>query len=1404
MAYNLMKIFLALAVIGIIELACLKINYLRNFRYKQWKIILASVVYSILGVTGILLYREDLLQLTYDIGVLAWSDILLFNIYVGIGYVAFKACFIVIARLLSKLLDFEEDLTEKRFYFYDDFYGRWFLKVGWANIRNLIFVITLVLYLLTSIYLGLTWVFGPTTNVWVYMFPIVAMIIMTEIHNLFDGYTRTEYANLFYGDDAEFLRISSFNKMKEIYEKLFPENVLASNTDTHLYSRKQGVTEKIAQLKKSENSIERIAGKYFDVYDSPDKLDSDFMDVSVQLMNSENVVFFNPFYRDLGVYMILPITNMLLSSKKVLIVVGRNSLKEDVCEWITEIFKEYNNLSSLWRIMQLGQFEQECEIGILTASQLHNVRTIEANREFLNDTGMVIMIEPSLVSTTSQIGLGIIADEVAKKDKPVYCLIDRSCDGLIDTMSHVLKSEFVKVSPTPEPRCNGTIMGWNASGDFDRQGLFDRETKYLGNGVELAAIAVKNQVKEVYWYSATKAPVKDIKWISGQFYSLLNKFMGLPPKLGVYDNKIHFESNLWGAEQERDKFVIAEDEFCNLYSMLKVFLSRGTEQSFVNVLSENYLLRDYMRCNPRIFLSNPNTIPSMIADYAKTERNTIIKLILLMSVRNVYRSEVLTELRLLGIETEEVFHSLVDLTKKYFNVDESLFTVSSFVDDSNNPIAEPEEAYCISNIDFGRNFLQSLNTAYYICEEENYNTEYLDVKLYGLVTQALLPGQYITYDGKYYLVKSISSQGGVILRRASDLYTERKYYKQIRRYHLENPDGVIENHKYTMMDIEFVEMVKNITVTTSGYLEMKSYDDLRSARLYKFADDSDEKYNREYKCKSVLRIKLPETDDKIRFTICMMLQEMFKTIYPDLWPYIVVTTSRPEHIEGMLNYTVYEIDGDYNEEYIYIIEDSDIDLGVLSSVENNFTKFMEILADYISWHFEKLREPAQSDPEPKSIQMPPDKELEKEKRSFLRRRSKLDHTKNEKDIVIEKVESVEKKKRPDSEEKPESVEQKPVEQSNSGHFTLDADVSGEMEQNGIHDEGEESTFTMTENETEEVVGNENSDYDDIQKKRRENADEISQTDIVDIDGTDIFDEEPDPDIDEYLKDEFLIRGIETLDKTRYQRECFLKFGFNEIDSRLYLNEIRTYLTSRGWADNALRRARNYQIIDAEESSLEAENTCDFCGRPLSGVSYEQMNDGRIRCNECSASAINSEQEFVELFGSIMSTMMSFYKIKFKLPVIARMTDAHTLAKHGGTSFVPSRNVAARALGFAKKDKGSFKLFIENGSPRLAATATSAHELTHIWQFTNWEEKDIDARYGRNTNRLLVYEGMARWAEIQYLFIIGESSYAEQLMLSTRLSNDEYGIGFELYFQKYGIAIDGTIPKYTPFNTYPPL
>lgn len=166
-------------------------------------------------------------------------------------------------------------------------------------------------------------------------------------------------------------------------------------------------------------------------------------------------------------------------------------------------------------------------------------------------------------------------------------------------------------------------------------------------------------------------------------------------------------------------------------------------------------------------------------------------------------------------------------------------------------------------------------------------------------------------------------------------------------------------------------------------------------------------------------------------------------------------------------------------------------------------------------------------------------------------------------------------------------------------------------------------------------------------------------------------------------------------------------------------------------------------------------------------------------------------------------MEAFFGINLNIPVSVRMVNAKKIAHMTGASLEVTPGFDPRVLGFARKDKNGFSLYIENGSPKIAAVATMAHELTHIWQYVNWNDKLIGKQYG-NRNRLEVYEGMAKWVEIQYLLYINEIAYAKRQQIITMQRDDEYGRGFLKYLERYPLTYSTQIGAETPFcnSKYP--
>ena len=193
-----------------------------------------------------------------------------------------------------------------------------------------------------------------------------------------------------------------------------------------------------------------------------------------------------------------------------------------------------------------------------------------------------------------------------------------------------------------------------------------------------------------------------------------------------------------------------------------------------------------------------------------------------------------------------------------------------------------------------------------------------------------------------------------------------------------------------------------------------------------------------------------------------------------------------------------------------------------------------------------------------------------------------------------------------------------------------------------------------------------------------------------------------------------------------------------------------------------------------------------------------MPDGRLRCTTCSRSMVTNRDEIQEMCKRVISNMEHFFGATIDVPVDVEVMEERKIKKKIGAPLGTRDSQSMLILGVAINKKKKYQILIENGAPRISLIATFAHELTHIWQYTHWDNVKKFKQCPK-ANRLLVYEGMAKWAEIQYLYLIGEANVAKREESITRSRQDEYGIGFCLYEEYYPLTRETMTCKETPFT-----
>lgn len=287
-------------------------------------------------------------------------------------------------------------------------------------------------------------------------------------------------------------------------------------------------------------------------------------------------------------------------------------------------------------------------------------------------------------------------------------------------------------------------------------------------------------------------------------------------------------------------------------------------------------------------------------------------------------------------------------------------------------------------------------------------------------------------------------------------------------------------------------------------------------------------------------------------------------------------------------------------------------------------------------------------------------------------------------------------------------------------------------------------------------------------------------------------------------EEQTVEGADTENPGKtYAASHYLLFGeatTDRYDSFFDCDGTREYLDSAGVpTDGQLTQARTKNTTAARYAGFHdaAERYCDFCGKELTGAEYESLKDGRDRCAECSSTVVRGLENFEVLFHQVCDGMTEKYSIDLPQNMTVEVVSAKKLARACGKDFTPTKYFDARTIGLAINRRGKYGVMFENGSPKVCLTATCAHELTHIWQYTHWNDATIQKNYGSHS--LAIYEGMAKWAQIQYLYLINEAAQAERTLINEVMRTDVYGYGLRLFLNEYplsqGIMLEGD----TPFN-----
>lgn len=922
-----------------------------------------------------------------------YLSLILFNTAAMLVFIIVKR---IITAILAKIEVGPESWVGKvmdLFYTYDEEDNAWYIKSHYGQARTFIKTVYYGSCFASGLAMLISCSLCMDNRISAPFYPVFAIMIIGEVAFFIDGIRKEEKEADMSVEADRSARIAMYPKLRQPLKALFGDKLSAEGTTVNNGLAAGGAIEDVlVNLEKEGGHI----GKNYAAFmrrkmELGLKPNVDYVRSGYDLSVGKSLLFNTPFYDKLNPYVFYAMNRKMLTGGKVMIVLGRHGTEEDLYRWVEKGLRQISNVPDLWKIAVLDGKKQDedqlPDVGIMSRSGVHDLDIHKNNLAFLRQVSFVLLVEPSRLVTTAQIGLNLLIKNCGTENDITFCSVDRNCDGLVDALSHILMTNITEVSATEYPHGMSSYMYWTADDDYLQHRIVPGVSRFLGMGTELSMVALRNQVKQAVWYGGDAFPVKDAHWIAKQYYHDLLDYAQLPTNQETFDKYFKTSFNMCDERVNDYSFISVEDDRNNLFETRRNFATIAEQQGFVNVISSEYMLREYMSANTELFTADAKAIPYITADYARSKRNTILTLCLQMCVGTVPEDVLARQMVMLNIDTTdpaaEIWKEvcLIFGSQGAAEFDKQGNQVLHYVDSKGKSLAfkktetilykraynvdsgKFESVYAIEDKAFAQIILCDLQNAMYIAEQENRDV-YIGTELKGHVYQKYLPGQFFTLSGKYYEMVSTAIDNRIMVRRASDHINGRLSYRQVRNYTIHGlSDARSMGALKTVNNIDIHYQYGDFSVETPGYWKLRAHNDFDNGDLVHVNGVP----TRNYHHKQLLKFDFSKLGDaftdEVRYTLTNLLNEVFVTLFADNQPFISAIT--PGQFEAPLTYSLQLDEGvEASDKCIFIVEDSQLDIGLLIAVERNVNRIFQIISDYLSWNQEMIDESLRPPEEP--------------------------------------------------------------------------------------------------------------------------------------------------------------------------------------------------------------------------------------------------------------------------------------------------------------------------------------------------------------------------------------------------------------------------------------------------------
>lgn len=724
-------------------------------------------------------------------------------------------------------------------------------------------------------------------------------------------------------------------------------------------------------------------------------LDDQYLNGLCSLLNGECVHIRDNILGQFTLYLANYLNCFIIQDRTALILCGNESDIHNIKKVMETAFASITGITCIWNIGGLEELEtgEDMQILICTYQDVEN-RSLPAKRaDFFDRVFCTVFTDGADFFSRNGIEINVLFGEMEKINSRLQYvfLSEDNNESLRTAFEYYLDRQMHPFSSERQP-ANMIVMGWKGESSYKLQRCLNVGTDasaYMGTGLPLALAALHCDAPDVDYISSTAVPYHSysdaMQKMSGQIMQRVLR-PGMDFVKGIRFNRFRHMNR-----QELQVLVVHDENYNCVNAAWPWMRYGGTACTMLHVISKTYMLRDYLGANFRWLVSDQNLYEAF-ASY-KTDMDVsravglLIELCSPSGVPEQSLRKMLKDNKWKAMSTEEMLSECIRMVirKEEFH---DVYEYFSF---------EKQREYFADEDDFREEWIIRL-TNEEVKELIRKKTAYANIRLSksgirqipvlkGDVYNYFLEGQIHCFGGYTYRVRQIDENyihlEEVLLDREYEYFPV--FGAKFREMKQENPlsdTDIVDKNLYRAV----------VEKKIYGYWQLTDGNNLSDAEHCKpYRVNKDENGGVLRICKenvSVLELVFTDPciagkEEKCAVLLTVMLNEIFKTLFPQTWQNIFACTRHSSDGDEDKNLwngkSTFEQrlmsiiphageDSRDDEEHvapgyegvglrknadgkatIYIVEFSCLEFGMIPALISHIDRLYTVLKEYLSW-----------------------------------------------------------------------------------------------------------------------------------------------------------------------------------------------------------------------------------------------------------------------------------------------------------------------------------------------------------------------------------------------------------------------------------------------------------------------